>query len=94
MFGTGVPTAENPQAKKMYLLTHGPDARPEDASIWSQYQHYLSNTSILVPLPPALYQPLPKFLKKTILLDFPIYQFDEQKDGPAVIEEERMKSGR
>jgi hypothetical protein len=31
----------------------------------------------LIPIPPALYRPLPTVVKRTILLDFPFYRFDE-----------------
>jgi hypothetical protein len=47
-----------------------------DADAWAAYQSYLEETSILIPIPPALYRPLPKTVKRTILLDFPYYQFD------------------
>ena len=43
---------------------------------------YLDETSILIPIPPALYRPLPKAVKRTILLDFPIYQFEESEAAP------------
>jgi hypothetical protein len=36
----------------------------------------------LIPIPPALYRPLPKAVKRTILLDFPLYQFDESEAAP------------
>ncbi|KAJ7224503.1 DUF1295-domain-containing protein [Mycena pura] len=87
MFGSGMPTSAKPQAKKFYLKSYGPTARPEDAVIWEQYKRYLRRTSILIPLPPAIYERLPPFVKKTVLLDFPMFQFDERKDGPLAIEE-------
>jgi hypothetical protein len=90
MFGSGLPTAEKPTAKKFYLYSHGPDAQAEDSNSWVEYQDYLRKTSILIPLPPFLYRPVPAFLKKTLLLDFPFYQFDESKDGAAAVEEVRQ----
>lgn len=81
MFASGVPTAEKPQAKKFYLMTHGPDVRAEQSDAWPQYKAYLRRTSILIPIPPIIYAKLPQFIKRTILLDFPMYQFDESKDG-------------
>ncbi|KAJ6591819.1 DUF1295-domain-containing protein [Mycena vulgaris] len=89
MFGSGVPTSAKPQAKRFYLKSHGPTARDEDSVIWEQYKMYLRKTSILIPFPPALYRNLPPILKKTVFLDFPMYQFDEGKDGPPAIEEAR-----
>jgi len=46
------------------------------------YRAYLDETSVLVPIPPTLYRPLPKVLKRTILLDFPLYRFDESEAAP------------
>ncbi|KAJ7132051.1 DUF1295-domain-containing protein [Mycena epipterygia] len=89
MFGSGVPTSAKPQAKRFYLKSYGPTAREEDSAIWEQYKTYLRRTSILIPIPPALYKNLPPIVKKTVLLDFPMYQFDELKDGPPAIEEAR-----
>lgn len=69
LFFSGIPTAEKPQARRVY--------RSGDANAWAAYRSYLDDTSVLIPIPPALYRPLPKFVKRTILLDFPFYQFDE-----------------
>ena len=93
MFASGVPTAEKPTAKKFYLLSHGADARDEHRDAWRKYKVYLEETSILIPIPPELYRPLPSFIKKTILLDFPMYQFDEASDGQVALasEEEQRK---
>ncbi|KAJ7074910.1 DUF1295-domain-containing protein [Mycena belliarum] len=87
MFGSGVPTSAKPQAKRFYLKSYGPTAHEGDAIIWERYKIYLSRTSILIPVPPVLYSKLPLVLKRTVFLDFPMYQFDEQKDGPIAIEE-------
>ncbi|KAJ7026290.1 DUF1295-domain-containing protein [Mycena alexandri] len=38
-----------------------------------------------------LYKHLPSIVKKTVLFDFPMFQFDELKDGPAAIEEARKE---
>ena len=74
LFFSGIPTAEKPQARRVYLSG--------DANAWAAYQSYLDDTSVLIPIPPPLYRPLPKLVKRTILLDFPFYQFDEVADGP------------
>jgi hypothetical protein len=71
LFFSGIPTAEKPQARRAYL--------GGDAGAREEYRAYLDETSILIPLPPALYRPLPKVVKRTILLDFPFYQFDESE---------------
>ena len=56
-----------------------------DANAWEAYCAYLDDTSILIPIPPVLYRPLPKVVKRTILFDFSFYQFDESEaaDGAA-----------
>ncbi|KAJ3819111.1 DUF1295-domain-containing protein [Lentinula raphanica] len=89
MFGSGVPTAEKPQAKKFFLMSYGDNAKQEHARAWSNYKEYLRKTSILIPIPPFIYKPLPQILKQTLLLDFPMYRFDEGRDGAAAIEESR-----
>lgn len=89
MFASGIPTAEKPQAKKYYLMSHGSDSQDEHA--WSMYNEYLSRTSILIPFPPALYQHLPHVLKRTLFLDFPLYNFSVERDGPAALEAAKNK---
>lgn len=89
MFGSGIPTSEKPTAKKFYLLSHGPNAEDRDVNVWAEYKAYLRKTSVLIPIPPGFYRPLPAIIKKTLLLDFPMYQFDEATDGVAAIEESR-----
>ena len=93
MFASGVPTAEKPTAKRFYLLSHGADAKEEHRDAWSNYKAYLSRTSILIPIPSSIYRPLPEWVKKTVLLDFPMYKFDEGSDGQAALaaEEEQRK---
>ncbi|KAF5383585.1 hypothetical protein D9615_003706 [Tricholomella constricta] len=92
MFASGIPSAEKPQAKRYYLETHGLQPNKQHADAWPQYQAYLSRTSILIPLPQTLYLRLPVWLKKTVLLDFPMYRFDaEGGDGEGAMEEERNR---
>lgn len=91
MLGSGLPTAEKPTAKKFYLLSHGAHAQDEFSNAWRGYKVYLKKTSILIPLPPALYRHLPEIIKRSILLDFPLYRFDEDNDGPIARDEERQK---
>ena len=92
MFASGVPTAEKPTAKKYYLLSHDPSDspaaphNPEFPDAWKKYQSYLASTSILIPIPPFLYRLLPTFIKKTILLDFPMYEFSEDDKKNAIEE--------
>lgn len=69
MFLSGLPLSERPKAK----------ARYERDNNWQGYKHWLDRTSILIPLPPQLYAKMPVFLKRTILLEFPMYVFDPAK---------------
>lgn len=78
MFGSGIPTAEKPQARKVYLMAFGPRSTEQRPAVWNQYIVFRSRTSILIPLPPALYSRIPELLKKTIFLDFPMYEFREK----------------
>lgn len=98
MFASGMLTAEKPTAKKFFLMSqptstssspHPTDDDAECPAAWSKYHQYLASTSILVPIPPALYRPLPEWVKKTALLDFPMYRFDEGKDGRDALDERR-----
>lgn len=66
LFVSGVPLTEKSADKK-----HG---GKED------YWAYKNRTSVLYTVPPALYEPLPRALKQTFFLDFPMYN-DESGRG-------------
>lgn len=90
MFGSGLPTAEKPTASKFYLMSFGPNSSDETADAWPRYKRFLQRTSILVPIPPVIYKPLPGFVKRTLLFDFPLYRFDEKTDGGEALQEEEQ----
>ncbi|EKD18077.1 uncharacterized protein L3040_007742 [Drepanopeziza brunnea f. sp. 'multigermtubi'] len=69
MFVSGLTLQERPGAKKRY----------EKDNHWDEYSRYLNRTSILIPFPPMLYEKLPTIIKRTVLLEFPIYVFDPKK---------------
>lgn len=69
MFVSGLTLQERPGAKKRW----------EKDNNWEEYSRWLRRTSILIPLPPALYERIPVIVKRTILLEFPIYVFDPAK---------------
>ncbi|KAK8034934.1 hypothetical protein PG993_009929 [Apiospora rasikravindrae] len=69
MFVSGLPLSERPGAKKRY----------ENGSNWEGYQRYLKRTSILIPFPPQIYEHLPTIVKRTLLLEFPMFVFDPAK---------------
>ncbi|PSS03732.1 hypothetical protein PHLCEN_2v3957 [Hermanssonia centrifuga] len=62
-------------------------AQPAYPDAWINYKKYLSETSVLIPLPPALYRPLPGWIKRTVLLDWGMYRFDEATDGKRALKE-------
>ena len=88
LFGSGVPTAEKPAAQRFYRLSYpedgsaaGSDAherRPANGA-WANYRAYRAQTSILLPLPPALYRALPGWVKRTVLLDLPMYEWTPEE---------------
>ncbi|KAK4686016.1 hypothetical protein P7C73_g4119, partial [Tremellales sp. Uapishka_1] len=96
LFLSGLPTAEKPAAKKYYEMSYpsDTDSQAEEGQahtsftakndVWANYKSYLARTSILIPILPALYRPLPEWLKRSVLFDFPMYRFDEEKDGKKV----------
>lgn len=67
MFLSGVPILENNANSKF-----GTD--PE-------YRDYKARTSVLIPFPPRLYERLPLSLKRTLLLDFPMYNSTLKEEG-------------
>lgn len=69
MFVSGLTLQERPGAKKRY----------ESGNHWESFSRYTKRTSILIPFPPQLYEPMPTILKRTIFLEFPIYVFDPAK---------------
>jgi hypothetical protein len=91
LFGSGVPTAEKPTAERFYLLTYAPPNKDQFPGAWGAYREYLRSTSILIPLPPVVYRPLPDWMKRWLLLDLPVFAFDEKTDGLAALEKEQKK---
>ena len=77
LFLSGIPLAEKPGQQKYFLMTHGPDGgkelepygRQKERDPWARMRAHRERTSLLLPLPPALYRPLPRFVKTYLLLD-------------------------
>ena len=92
MFVSGLTLQERPGAKKKY------EADGPDGPGWLAYQRWTERTSILIPFPPQVYVFVPTFLKRTVLLEFPIYVFDPAKhldaDGKKKLEQRRVEEGR
>ncbi|CAM9735522.1 unnamed protein product [Sphacelaria rigidula] len=62
LFASGIPTVESSWDKK-----YGGS---------ESYWDYKERTSILIPMPPALFKPLPQFVKAWFLFEWPMYQGD------------------
>ncbi|KAK0557859.1 hypothetical protein OC846_000153 [Tilletia horrida] len=104
MFLSGVPTAEKPTQQRAFLASHGPDAEEQDplppyhnqreSDPWLRYKTFRERTSLLIPIPTAIYSRIPRVIKRTILFDWGLYRFDEAKDGPKAIKEAKDKKER
>ncbi|CAF3017710.1 unnamed protein product [Rotaria sp. Silwood2] len=90
---SGLPLTQKPTGKKFFLMSNGPNADqraiqdPDVKSAWSRYNEYVKETSILIPFPNFIYRRFPEFLR-WIFLDFPIYRFNESKEGAKALQEE------
>ncbi|KAG0144337.1 hypothetical protein CROQUDRAFT_716696 [Cronartium quercuum f. sp. fusiforme G11] len=98
MFISGLPTAERPVQQKIFIESHKHkqgSTEPNKSSDlndptnnqvdWQDFQAYLNQTSILIPIPNLIYTHLPNWLKHSILLDWPIYRFNEKVEGEHLI---------
>lgn len=85
MFVSGLTLQERPAAKKRY----------ENGTKWPEYQQYLHETSILFPMPPAVWRNLPIIVKRTIGVEFPLYVFDPAKHADAAkVQDREAEEGR
>jgi len=82
LFVSGLTLQERPAAKKRY---------EKGGKTWDMYKTYLDRTSILWPIPPVIYAKLPRWIKRTILGEWPIYRFDPVKHGVGS-DEERLQN--
>ncbi|KAI9668870.1 MAG: hypothetical protein M1831_000940 [Alyxoria varia] len=89
LFVSGLPLNERPAAKKRY----------DQGNNYEGYMEWVHRTSILIPLPPQIYQYAPIWLRRTLLMEWPIYVFDpakhsdKAKDGGAGAAEEGRAGG-
>ena len=85
MFVSGLTLQERPGAKKRYEKGVG----------WPEYEEYLRTTSILFPMPPAVWGNLPVIVKRTIGLEFPMYVFDPAKHADqSKVQDREAEEGR
>lgn len=69
LFVSGLPLQERPGAKKRY----------EKGTGWPEYKRWLDETSILIPMPQAVWKRLPTVVKRTVGCEWPMYVFDPAK---------------
>lgn len=85
MFISGLTLQERPGAKKRYGKGTG----------WHAYEKYLHDTSIIFPMPPAIWRSLPVIVKRTVGLEFPIYVFDPAKHADKdAVKQSQTEEGR
>jgi len=85
LFLSGLPLQERPGAKKRY----------EKGTGWPEYEKWLHDTSILIPMPPAVWRNLPVWVKRTVGLEWPMYVFDPAKHADAgKVREREAEEGR
>lgn len=62
-----------------------PESSSNNQTSWNEFKTYLDNTSILIPIPSSVYGKLPRWIKVWVLFDWPIYRFNEEKEGEGLI---------
>ncbi|KIW17381.1 hypothetical protein PV08_04575 [Exophiala spinifera] len=89
LFVSGLTLQERPGAKKMFERD-GPGGE-----CWTRHKAWLDRTSILVPLPPGVWVRLPRMVKRTVGIEWPIYVFDPEKHvGHADVQQRREDEAR
>jgi Protein of unknown function (DUF1295) len=92
LFVSGLPLQERPAAKRRYDAAAAAGFEGSEGEAWDRYQGYLKRTSILLPLPPALYEKIPVWVKRTVLLELPIYVFDPAKHAHGAPVQKKTKT--
>ncbi|KIW57179.1 hypothetical protein PV05_05770 [Exophiala xenobiotica] len=75
LFVSGLTLQERPGAKKRFEKD-GPDG-----DTWVRYKDWLDRTSILIPMPPAVWRRLPTAVKRTVGCEWPIYVFKPEREA-------------
>lgn len=89
LFVSGLTLQERQSAKKKYE-SDGPNGES-----WLQYKRWTENTSILIPMPPAIWKALPAFVKRTIGFEWPMYVFVPEKHADmAKVKRNTQEEGR
>lgn len=93
LFVSGLTLQERPGAKKKFEQD-GPDG-----PMWRQYKTWLDSTSILIPMPQAVWRRLPTIVRRTVGVEWPMYVFVPERDADMAkvkqrLEEEGAQRGR
>ena len=85
LFVSGLPLQERPGAEKRWKRSvQGGESEEEGGDggkEWRAYETYLKNTSILIPMPQAVWSRLPVSVKRTVGCEWPMYVFTPPKEG-------------
>lgn len=73
LFVSGITLQERPGGKKKF------EADGPDGPAWRQWRDWTERTSILLPMPSAVWTRLPRIVKTTVGFEWPIYQFVPEK---------------
>jgi len=89
LFVSGLTLQERPGAKRKFEKD-GPDGDG-----WVRYKDWLDRTSILIPMPPAVWRRLPTAVKRTAGCEWPIYVFKPERDADMTsVQKRREEEGR
>lgn len=73
LFVSGLTLQERPGGRKKF------EADGPDGPAWRQWKEWTERTSILLPMPSAVWMKLPRIVKSTMGFEWPIYHFIPEK---------------
>lgn len=89
LFLSGLTLQERPGAKKKF------EGDGPDGPNWLQHKRWLERTSILIPMPQAVWAALPTIVKRTIGFEWPLYVFVPEKHADmSKVKSRRQEEGR
>jgi steroid 5-alpha reductase family enzyme len=85
LFVSGLTLQERPGAAQKFGVD-GPDG-----PTWLRHKAWLDHTSILLPMPPAVWRRLPIAVKRTVGAEWPLYVFDPAKHAKPTQRDDRQE---
>lgn len=79
---SGIPLAERPTQEKFWRMKQEkvelqPHRGPQtEADPWLRMVNFRKRTSLLVPIPPMIYAPIPQWIKRAFLFDWKCYEYN------------------